>query len=205
MNTRDIIYKWVVDNFGESEANDPSWSIDALAKHLDEQLLIVTDQTGEVTTHDLKANGHQYILEWTHANDDRDGYIAITEACDDTPCDWFVNDATTPSWCCNTHMFDGTGDYPATGEHPEVCDFADVDEDGECRTEHETYDFTEFASDKQFDAIIAKNNLARAVRDDRENRSVLNELFQLEEIEKYTGQLNQPTVREIIEDTTGNI
>jgi len=56
-----------------------------------------------------------------------------------------------------------------------------------------------------FDAIIAKNVLARAVRDDRENRSVLNELFQLEEIEKYTGTLNQPTARDIIEDTTGNI
>lgn len=40
-------------------------------------------------------------------------------------CDWFVNDATEKSWCCNTHMFDGTGDYPATGEHPEACDFAE--------------------------------------------------------------------------------
>jgi hypothetical protein len=29
-----IIYKWVADNFGQSEADDPSWSIKALADHL---------------------------------------------------------------------------------------------------------------------------------------------------------------------------
>lgn len=36
MKLYDIIYKWVADNFGESEANDPSWDIKALAKHLSE-------------------------------------------------------------------------------------------------------------------------------------------------------------------------
>lgn len=30
----DIIYKWVADNFGQSEADDPSWNIKALADHL---------------------------------------------------------------------------------------------------------------------------------------------------------------------------
>lgn len=44
---------------------------------------------------------------------------------DETPCAWFVNKATEPAWCCDTHMYDGTGDYPATGEHPEQCDFAE--------------------------------------------------------------------------------
>ena len=29
-----IIKKWVADNFGESEAEDPSWNIEALAEHL---------------------------------------------------------------------------------------------------------------------------------------------------------------------------
>lgn len=29
-----IIYKWVADNFGQSEADDPSWSIKALAEEL---------------------------------------------------------------------------------------------------------------------------------------------------------------------------
>ncbi len=46
----------------------------------------------------------------------------------DEPCDWTVNKATVPSWCCDAHMFDGTGDYPATGEHPEQCDFADQED-----------------------------------------------------------------------------
>lgn len=30
----EAIYGWVKDNFGESEADDPSWSIEALADHL---------------------------------------------------------------------------------------------------------------------------------------------------------------------------
>ena len=30
-----IIYDWVAKNFGESEAEDPSWSIEALAEELD--------------------------------------------------------------------------------------------------------------------------------------------------------------------------
>lgn len=29
-----IIYEWVKENFGESEADNPSWSIEALADHL---------------------------------------------------------------------------------------------------------------------------------------------------------------------------
>lgn len=35
MNTfYDIIYKWVADNFGQSEADNPSWNIRELADHL---------------------------------------------------------------------------------------------------------------------------------------------------------------------------
>lgn len=30
----EAIYEWVVDNFGQSEADDPSWNIKALADHL---------------------------------------------------------------------------------------------------------------------------------------------------------------------------
>ena len=95
----------------------------------------------KMTTGEIEADGKRYIMEWT--NEEAGGYITLTDACDDTPCDWFINKATVPSWCCNTHMFDGTGDYPASSEHPEVCDFSDIDENGECRTEHETYDFKE--------------------------------------------------------------
>lgn len=35
MNIEKIIYKWVKENFGESEANDPSWNIKALAKYIE--------------------------------------------------------------------------------------------------------------------------------------------------------------------------
>lgn len=35
MNTfYDIIYEWVTENYGQSEADDPSWSIEALADRL---------------------------------------------------------------------------------------------------------------------------------------------------------------------------
>lgn len=38
MNTKKffkgVIYKWVKDNYGQSEADNPSWSIDALAEEL---------------------------------------------------------------------------------------------------------------------------------------------------------------------------
>lgn len=30
----EAIYEWVAENFGESEADDPSWNIEALADHL---------------------------------------------------------------------------------------------------------------------------------------------------------------------------
>ena len=30
----EAIYEWVADSFGQSEADDPSWSIEALADHL---------------------------------------------------------------------------------------------------------------------------------------------------------------------------
>ena len=106
-----------------------------------------------VTTHDIEANGKTYILEWTHGDplaDKPEGYIAITETCDATEepreCEWFVNKATNPSWCCNTHMYDGTGDYPTKwdektkGEHPTECPFAENDT---ICDEHETYDFKE--------------------------------------------------------------
>lgn len=34
MTFYDIIRKWVVDNYGQSEADDPSWNIEALADRL---------------------------------------------------------------------------------------------------------------------------------------------------------------------------
>lgn len=35
-----------------------------------------------ITTHDIEANGKTYIMEWHHSVNG-EGYIAITETCDD--------------------------------------------------------------------------------------------------------------------------
>ena len=96
------------------------------------------------TYHDIEHDGMKFIME-LRTDDDGNGYIGLTEACDPTPCDWFINKATVPSWCCATHQYDGTGDYPANAGIvlPETCMFSPVDEDGECITEHTTYDFFE--------------------------------------------------------------
>ena len=64
-------------------------------------------------------------------------------------CEWVVNNASTPSWVCNTHMYDGTGDYPATGEHPDECDFK---ENAEPREIYQWYLID------QSDAEYMKNN-----------------------------------------------
>lgn len=47
---------------------------------------------------------------------------------EEEPCYWIVNNAAEPAWCCNTHMYDGTGDFPATGNHPETCPFREEEE-----------------------------------------------------------------------------
>lgn len=38
MNIEKIIYNWVKENFGESEADDPSWNIQLLAKEIESKL-----------------------------------------------------------------------------------------------------------------------------------------------------------------------
>ena len=35
-NTAEIIKTWVAENFGQSEVDDPSWNIEALANYIDE-------------------------------------------------------------------------------------------------------------------------------------------------------------------------
>lgn len=97
-----------------------------------------------LTSHGIEVNGQKFIVELI-LNDDGKSHITLTEPCDTTPCDWFINKATIPSWCCNTHQYDGTGDYPANAgiTLPEICPFSEVDEEGECRVDHITYDFEE--------------------------------------------------------------
>ena len=38
MNIEKIIYNWVKENFGESEADDPSWNIQLLAQEIENKL-----------------------------------------------------------------------------------------------------------------------------------------------------------------------
>lgn len=58
----DIIYKWVADNFGQSEADDPSWSIEALAKHLSESD-INPDELNAYTKHCVYNSLDQHYVE----------------------------------------------------------------------------------------------------------------------------------------------
>lgn len=45
MNIQKIIYNWVKENFGESEADDPSWNIELLAREIESKL---SDKLDEV-------------------------------------------------------------------------------------------------------------------------------------------------------------
>lgn len=66
-NIKATIYDWVKENFGESEAEDPSWNIDALADRLTKAELIY-DIYQRVDMGFLKedvkryADGHDYKL-----------------------------------------------------------------------------------------------------------------------------------------------
>lgn len=82
---------------------------------------------------------------------------------------------------------------------------AQYDDDGDNYWTEWTLEDCEDDDDLQFQAVLAKNIMARDLRDDRDNRNVLNDLAMLETIEQFTGTMNQPSVRDIIEDTTGNI
>lgn len=59
---RTIIYNWVRENFGESEANDPSWSIEALADYLSNSD-INPDELNAYTKHCVYNNLDQHYVE----------------------------------------------------------------------------------------------------------------------------------------------
>ena len=112
---------------------------------------------------------------------------------------------------CNAGMFEGYLIDGGTYCSLECAGFTEAEwnehysDDGEdCWTEWALEDCDD-DEDLQFQAVLAKNILARDLRDNRDGRSVLNDLTMLETIEQFTGQMNQPSVREIVEDTTGNI
>lgn len=56
-------------------------------------------------------------------------------------------------------------------------------------------------TDKKFDAILAKNDIARQVRDSIQHREPMSTdqiMYCLNQIEIYLGQDNQPSVNDII-------
>ena len=60
----DIIYEWVAENFGESEAEDPSWSIEALADHLSK-----TDINPDELNANTKWLAYDKLREWNLEQD----------------------------------------------------------------------------------------------------------------------------------------
>ena len=42
---KELIYKWVKENYGESEADNPSWNINLLAKEIENKAMILDHQT----------------------------------------------------------------------------------------------------------------------------------------------------------------
>lgn len=62
MTFYDIIYSWVKDNFGESEADDPSWNIEALADHL-RQSDIEPDELNAMTKNNVYYAMQEHFLE----------------------------------------------------------------------------------------------------------------------------------------------
>jgi hypothetical protein len=56
--------------------------------------------------------------------------------------------------------------------------------------------------DKQFKAILAKNEIARALKEYKKHSEVLHIdyiISNLKDIEKFIGQLNQPSIDEIMD------
>lgn len=80
MNTfYDIIYKWVADNFGQSEADDPSWDIKALAEHLSKSD-IKPDELSAYTKHCVYNDLDQrYVEEDVEYHAENHGY-KLTDA-----------------------------------------------------------------------------------------------------------------------------
>lgn len=64
MTFYEIIYGWVKDNFGQSEADNPSWSIEALADHLSK-----TDINPDELNANTKWLAYDELREWNLEQD----------------------------------------------------------------------------------------------------------------------------------------
>ena len=60
----EAIYEWVAENFGESEAEDPSWNIEALADHLSK-----TDINPDELNANTKWLAYDKLREWNLEQD----------------------------------------------------------------------------------------------------------------------------------------
>lgn len=61
-----IIYNWVADNFGQSEADDPSWSIDALAEEIDRHFHdLWWEEEMKYLEEDVKTYAHDHDIKLT--------------------------------------------------------------------------------------------------------------------------------------------
>ena len=63
----EAIYEWVADNFGQSEADNPSWSIEALADHLS-KTDIKPDELNAYTKSNVYSTLDQHYIEEDVAN-----------------------------------------------------------------------------------------------------------------------------------------
>lgn len=74
----EAIYEWVAENFGQSEADNPSWSIEALADHLN-NTDIKPDELNAYTKSNVYSKVEQSYLEEDVENYARNKNIGLTD------------------------------------------------------------------------------------------------------------------------------
>ena len=74
----EAIYEWVADNFGQSEADNPSWSIEALADHLN-NTDIKPDELNAYTKSNVYSEVEQSCIEEDVEKYARDKGIKLTD------------------------------------------------------------------------------------------------------------------------------
>lgn len=79
MTFYDIIYKWVADNFGQSEADDPSWSIEALADHLSDSDIDPDELNAMTKSRVYNALDQHYVEEDVERYANDHGHNTLTD------------------------------------------------------------------------------------------------------------------------------
>jgi hypothetical protein len=98
------IYEWVKENFGQSEADEPSWNIEALAKALSHGILkydIYRAVERDYLREDCKMIAEEYNIELT----DKEVEVAVDEFADSEA----YAEANTEDWLYFIHKV--KGDY----------------------------------------------------------------------------------------------